>query len=422
MATFQYTAMDGSGKEQKGSIEADNQQDAAAKLKQKGLFATSISESKAASKDGKSKKKKSSGSKSSKKQIMLTTPVIKRKKLMNFTRQLATLLNAGQALVRALRTLERQARKDAATKMIVGELADAVEGGSTFSEALSGHPKTFSKLYVSMVRAGEAAGQLEDTLNNLALFMEKAERVRGRIKSAMTYPIVVMSIALGITVLLMVFIVPRFSNIFDDMLSGEPLPALTNYVIAASEFMKNHFLIFIGIVVGLIVLLKISRKTKKGSLVFDFIGIKLPPINQLVVRSATARVCRTLGTLMDSGVSVLQALQIARDTSGNELIARSMQNVHDAVKEGENMSQPLQNAGVFPPIVISMVEVGEETGALPSMFTRIADVYDEEVDRAVDSLTSMMEPVMIVFLAAVVGTIVLAMFLPLVKLIQTLGG
>ncbi|MFW6414648.1 MAG: type II secretion system F family protein, partial [Verrucomicrobiota bacterium] len=267
MPTFQYIAMDGSGKEQKGRIDASSQQDAASKLKQQGLFATSITEAKSAKKTGGEKAKKNAPAKAKKKPMMLTTPVMKRKKLMNFTRQLATLLDAGQALVRALRTLEKQARKDVASQVIIGELADSVEGGTTFSEALNSHPKTFSKLYVSMVRAGEAAGQLDGTLDNLALFMEKAERVRGRVKSAMTYPVVVLVIALTITGFLMVFIVPKFEKIFADMLSGDPLPALTNFVISISVIMKDHSLVAIGVVVGFVVLLKLAKKTSKGAFV-----------------------------------------------------------------------------------------------------------------------------------------------------------
>lgn len=423
MPTFQYTAMDGKGNEQKGRIEAGNQQQAAAKLKQSGLFATNLIQSRGegAGAGGK-KQSQTKARKSSKKgALMLTKPVIKRKKLATFTRQLATLLDAGQALVRALRTLERQAHRDPAVGNVIKDLADAVEGGGTFSEALTGHPKTFSKLYVSMVRAGEAAGQLEGTLNNLALFMEKAERIRGRVKSALAYPITVLVVAIIITTFLMVYIVPKFRDIFNEMLEGEPLPALTNFVIGISEFLVNHYLVAIALVFGLIIGIVLLKRTKSGAYATDLILIKMPPFNALVVRATTARVCRTLGTLMDSGVSVLQALQIARETAGNAVISNVMQEVHDAVKEGEGMSRPLQSAGVFPPIVISMVEVGEETGALPSMLNRISDVYEEEVDRAVEALTAMLEPLTIVLLAVVVGAIVIAMFLPLVKLIEKLG-
>ncbi|MFO7820505.1 MAG: type II secretion system F family protein, partial [Lentisphaeria bacterium] len=241
MPTFQYTAMDGKGQEQKGRIDAGDQQQAASKLKQMGLFATNIMEARgggAAKKGGKGKAK--SGGRSAKKgSMMLTKPVIKRKKLVTFTRQLATLLEAGQALVRALRTLERQAHKDPAVAHVIKNLADAVEGGGTFSEALAGHPKSFSKLYVNMVRAGEAAGQLDGTLDNLAVFLEKADRVRGRVKSALAYPIVIMVIAGVITIFLMTYIIPKFQEIFNKMLEGEPLPPVTEWVIGVSNLLKN---------------------------------------------------------------------------------------------------------------------------------------------------------------------------------------
>ncbi len=422
MPIYQYTAMDGQGKEQKGRIDAGSEQEAASKLKQMGLFATSISQGRARTGKGPQKASGPARKRKSGAGMILGTPVIKKKKLMTFTRQMATLLDAGQALVRALRTLERQSKRDIGAAYVIKDLADSVEGGSTFSEALTSHPKTFSKLYVSMVRAGEAAGKLEMTLENLATFMEKAARIGGKIKSAMAYPAVVLFVALSITIFLMIFLVPKFAVIFDDMLPDDPLPGLTILVVNISFFIKNHFMIAFGMVVCLVVLFKVAKKTKQGAYIFDWLTFKVPPISQLVVRSSVARVCRTLGTLMDSGVSVLQALQIARETSGNEVVSRAMQDVHDAVKEGEGMSKPLDNTNVFPPIVVSMVEVGEETGALPNMLTRIADVYEEEVDRAVEALTSMLEPAMIVLLAGIVGTIVIAMFLPLIKLIEKLGG
>ncbi|MDT8390783.1 MAG: type II secretion system F family protein [Lentisphaeria bacterium] len=417
MPTFQYTAMDGAGKEKRGKIEAANEQDAGAKLKHQGLFITNISSAKASGKRGPANKAKG-GKKGG--AIVLGTPVIKKKKLTTFTRQMATLLDAGQALVRALRTLERQAGKDVAVARVLGDIADSVEGGTTFSEALAAHPKTFSKLYVSMVRAGEAAGQLEGTLQNLAMFMEKAERIAGKIKSAMAYPAVVLTVALGITTFLLIFLVPKFAQIFDDMLPGEELPGLTQFVVSTSKILKEQFILVALSLVGLVLLFHFAKKTKQGGYFIDAVFFKTPPFASLVVRSSVARVSRTLGTLMDSGVSVLQALQIAAETSGNEVIARAIRSVHDSVKEGEGMSKPMAGTGVFPPICVSMVEVGEETGALPSMLTRIADVYEDEVDRAVEALTSMIEPIMIVFLAVIVGTIVIAMFLPMISLIENL--
>ncbi len=416
-ARFVYTAMDSRGKEQRGKIDADNDQDATAKLKQMGLFPTSVMEMKGAT--AKSAAKKRSGLSLS---LSLGAPVIKRKQLTTVTRQMATLLDAGLPLVRALRTLERQAKKDPILRKVMGDIANAVEGGSTFSEALAAHPKSFNKLYVNMVRAGEASGSLEAVLNRLSEFMEKSQKIAGRVKSAMVYPTIVLVVAMSITTGLMIFIVPKFSKIFEEMLPGEKLPLLTQIVIGISNFLQKQILMTLGILAGLIIAFKFLKKTRGGSYFLDLVAIKMPPFNQLAIRASVARFCRTLGTLMQAGVAVLQALQIVKDTAGNELVARAVQTVHDAVKEGEGMSRPMDAAGVFPGMVVSMVEVGEETGALPEMLNRIADVYEEEVDRAVDALTSLIEPFMIVFLAVVVGGIVIALFMPLIKLIDKMGG
>ncbi|MEI8080124.1 MAG: type II secretion system F family protein [bacterium] len=348
---------------------------------------------------------------------------VKKKTLTTMTRQLATLIAAGLPLVRALRTLERQAKDDPNLRRVMGELAASVEGGSTFTEAVAAHPKTFDKLYVSMVRAGEASGSLEAVLTRLSEFMEKAQRIAGKVKSAMIYPVVVLAVAMIITAGLMIFIVPKFEKIFKDMLGpSAQLPALTRFVMAISMFMQNHFLITIILVVGFFIGINLFRKTKVGVRVFDILAIKMPPFNQLVVRSTVARFCRTLGTLMQSGVAVLQALQIVKDTAGNEVVSEAVQKVHDSVKEGETMSKPLGECGVFPGMMVSMVEVGEETGALPEMLGRVADIYEEEVDRAVEGMTSLIEPVMIVFLAVIIGGIVIALFLPMIEIIKQIGG
>ncbi|MFA4945198.1 MAG: type II secretion system F family protein [Lentisphaeria bacterium] len=418
---FVYTAMDGQGKEQRGRLEADSEQEASARLKQMGLFPTSVTEIKggrpAARPTG---TRISTGRKAA--SFSFGTPVLKRKQLTTITRQLATLLDAGLPLVRALRTLERQAKREPPVRQIMGDLANSVEGGSTFTEALMGHPKSFNKLFVNMVRAGEASGSLEGVLNRLAEFMEKAQRVAGKVKSAMVYPTVVLTIALLITGGLMYFIVPKFKDIFAEMLPGEPLPGLTLMVIAISNFIKEQFLLFAGIVAVLVIIIKLLLKTKVGGYYFDLMALKMPPFNQLVVRSSVARFCRTQGTLMQSGVPVLQALQIVKDTVGNELVSRAVQTVHDSVKEGETISKPMDASGVFPGMVVSMVEVGEETGQLPEMLNRVASIYEEEVDRAVEALTSLIEPFMIIFLAVVVGGIVIALFLPLIKIMEQIGG
>ncbi|MBN2451454.1 MAG: type II secretion system F family protein [Lentisphaeria bacterium] len=422
MARFQYVAVDSGGKEHKGSIDAENQQEAGSKLKQMGLFPTSILAPRGPSGARGGKGGGRPGSAGSGLGAGLAAPKIRRKDLTTMTRQLATLLDAGLPLVRALRTLERQAKGNPPLRKVLCDLADMVEGGSTFSEALASHPKSFNRLYVNMVRAGEASGAMETVLNRLAEFMEKAARVAGKVKSAMVYPALVLTVAGLITAGLMVFIVPKFAKMFDEMLPGEPLPALTQMVIMTSTFMKDHVIVMaIGIFV-IVVVFRLLKMTKPGTFLWDLFMLKTPPLSALVVRSSAARFCRTLGTLMSSGVAVLQALQIVRDTSGNEIVARAIQSVHDAVKEGEGMTRPLDKSNVFPGMVVSMIEVGEETGALPEMLNRVADVYEEEVDRAVEALTSMLEPIMICVLAVIVGGIVIALFLPLIKLIDKLGG
>ena len=415
MAKFQYVAMDTGGKEKKGIIEAETEQDAVNALKQQQLFPTSIIAAKTTN-PGQTAAKGGKG-------MGFGMPKIPRKDLTTMTRQLATLLEAGLPLVRAMRTLQRQARGNSPQLFkVLGDLADQVEGGATFSEALANHPKSFNKLYVSMVRAGEASGAMEVVLVRLSEFMEKAARIEGKVKSAMVYPISVLCIAGGITAGLMIFIVPKFQKMFEEMLPGESMPALTEFVMKTSEFMaKKAHIAAIGLV-AFIICFKLALKTKVGATLFDMACLKLPPFNTLIIRNVSARFCRTLGTLMASGVAVLQALQIVKDTSGNEIVAKAIQDVHDAVKEGEGMTKPLEKSGVFPLMLCSMVEVGEETGALPDMLNRVAGVYEEEVDRAVEGLTSLIEPLMICFLAVIVGGIVIALFAPLVKMIDKLGG
>jgi type IV pilus assembly protein PilC len=420
MARFQYTAVDGNGKERKGVIEAADDKEATNLLKQQGLFPTGVVEA------GGAKKKGGAGQASGAKGgagFRFGAPKVGSKDLCTTTRQLATLLEAGLPLVRALRTLQRQAKgQKPALFAVMGHLADAVEGGATFSEALATNPRTFNRLYVSMVRAGEASGAMEIVLVRLAEFMEKAQRIAGKVKSALVYPISVLVIALAITAGLMIFVIPKFAKMFEEMLPGETLPGITLFVIGASNALKDNAIGFaIGVFVGIFIF-KLILKTKPGAYAFDYFAMKAPPFNTLVIKNSSARFCRTLGTLMGSGVAVLQALQIVKDTSGNELVARAIQDVHDAVKEGEGMTQPLEKSKVFPLMLCSMVEVGEETGALPDMLNRVAGVYEEEVDRAVEGMTSLIEPIMICFLAVIVGGIVIALFAPMVKMIDKLGG
>lgn len=414
MAKFQYTAYDADGKQRKGIIEADDEQAATIQLKNQALSLTSLTTI------GGGQKSKGAGAGAG---SLFGMPKVPKKQLCTATRQLATLLEAGLPLVRALRTLQRQARgTQPAVFKVMGSLADSVEGGSTFSEALAVHPKTFDKLYVSMIRAGEASGAMEVVLNRLAEFMEKAQRIAGKVKSAMVYPIAVLTMAMAITAGLMIFIIPKFASMFDEMLPGESLPGITTFVINASNTLKDHFMTVFLCIAGGIIVLKLIVKTKYGAYGWDLFCIKIPAISSLVIKNICARFARTLGTLMGSGVAVLSALMIVRDTAGNEIFAQAIDTVHDAVKEGEGMTKPLEKSGVFPLMLCSMIEVGEETGALPDMLNRVASVYEEEVDRAVEGLTSLIEPLMIMFLAVIIGTIVIALFAPLVKMIDKLGG
>jgi type IV pilus assembly protein PilC len=298
-----------------------------------------------------------------------------------------------------------------------------VQTGSTFSETLSQYPKIFNKLYINMVKAGELGGVLEIVLNRLAEYQEKAQKLKNKIVAAMVYPIIVMFIAVAIMVFLMLVIVPRFEKIFEDMLGDKnKLPELTKLVIGFSRWMGDNFLYLVAGVVVTVVGWRLYAATAGGRRAIDKLKLKLPLFGDVQKKTAISRFSRTLGTLVTSGVPILQALNITRETAGNTVVSDAITKVHDAVKEGESMVAPLESSNVFPPMVISMVDVGEETGQLPEMLLKIADVYEDEVDNAVSALTSMLEPLMIVMLALVVGVIVMALFLPLIEVIKGLSG
>jgi type IV pilus assembly protein PilC len=421
MPRYSYVALDARGQESAGVIEAASQNEAVGQLRQAGYFPKTIAEE---GKGGKAPKaaKAPAAAKAPSKGGGISIPFLERqtikgKTLMIFTRQLATLIDAGLPLLRGLTVLSKQ-EPDPVLRKVTINLAEAVQGGGTFSESLAGHPKIFNKLYVNMVKAGELGGVLELVLLRLAEFQEKAQKIKNKVVSAMFYPIIVLVIAIAIMAFLLVFIVPKFEAIFADMLGGKPLPALTQFVIGASNFVKDNVLLIIaGLFVMAIAYVMLS-KTPKGSAMLDSIKLKAPLFGDLTRKSSISRFTRTLGTLVTSGVPILQALNITRETAGNAVIANAISKVHDSVKEGESIVQPLEASGVFPPMVISMIDVGEETGQLPEMLLKIAEVYDDEVDNAVTGLTSLLEPIMIVFLAVVVGTIVIALFLPLISIIS----
>ena len=436
MATFQYIAKDAAGNETRGQVEAGDRNSAIAAVRAQGLFPTALGEVKSApaapAPAGKAKAKKAaapakkSGALNKDIKIDIKLPSwmrgkVNTKVLTQFTRQLATLVNAGLPLMRGIEVLKRQ-MKDPQMVEALGGIADNIASGGTFSEALTQYPKIFDKLYVNMVKAGEAGGVLEVVLGRLAEFAEKSEKIKNKVKGAMLYPIVVLFAAVGITGFLLVAVIPKFKQVFNDMLGGAALPPITEAVMQASEFVQHNGLLIVSIVAALVVIKKIIGHTEAGAYFFDVCSLKAPVTGTLVQRTAVSRVTRTLGTLLSSGVPILQSLVIVRDTTGNRVVSKALQEVHDAVKEGEGMTQPLSQCPVFPPMVVSMVEVGEETGALADMLTRIANTYDDEVDNAVAGMTAAIEPALIIVLAVVVGTIVIAMFLPMIKIISSVSG
>jgi len=427
MPTFSYTAIEAAtGRERKGTLESGNPEQATADLKSRGLAPMSLVV--AVRLSGKDPRKETRAGipaapmapdfRRTKRSLTIGR-VVSRKALTLFTRQLATLVKAGMPLVRSLEVLARQ-EKNRTFRSVLSELAGTIRSGGNFSDGLLHHPKVFDRLYVNMVKAGEAGGVLDTVLERLARFMEKAERIKAKVKSAMTYPIIVVLLAAGIVSALMVFVVPKFEQIFSGLLKGQPLPALTRFVLGVSYFIKHNILASLGLIIVAFVVFSVFRKTSRGTRALDWLTITLPVFGDLFLKASIARFTRTFGTLLASGVPILQALIITRDTSGNSGVSDAINVVHDRVKEGANVAGPLESTGIFPGMVTSMIEVGEETGALPEMLSRIADTYDEEVDNAVASLTSLIEPLMIVFLALMVGTIVIALFLPIVSIIQHL--
>lgn len=416
MANFKYTAIDSNGKQKTGTVEAASQDEANAKLSASGLMPTKVA---VAGGGGASPKKKKGPEKDKKKKGFAFGKVIKQDELATFTRQLATLLQAGLPLLRALEVMIRQ-EKNLRFRAVLEQIADQVKSGNSFSDGLSQHPKIFDRLYVNMIRAGEAGGVLDTVLSRLAGFMEKALKTKKKVKSAMVYPIVVVGVAVAIVALLMTVVVPKFQTIFDDMLEGAALPTPTQIVINVSNFMQQNILLTLGIIVLGFFAFKFFLRTAFGAKIFNWCSINLPKVGDLVRKVNIARITRTFGTLLSSGVPILQSITITKDITGNVFYEKALTRVHDCVRDGEPLAAPMEREPVFPNMVTSMVDVGEETGELAEMLNRIADNYDEDVDNAVAGITSIIEPVMIVFLAVVVGFIVIALFLPIVEIIKQL--
>jgi type IV pilus assembly protein PilC len=412
MPKFSYTAVDARGKQANGFVEANDQSDAITQIRQLGFYPQRLDEAKeeesTVGPDNKPVAKKKGGAK------------VKSKILTIFTRQLATLIEAGLPLMRSLNTLAKQERNPVMRNTMV-QLATAVESGGTFSEALAQHPRIFDKLYVNMVKAGELGGVLEIVLNRLAEFQEKSQKIKGKVIAAMVYPIVVLVIAAAILSFLLVFIVPKFQQIFQDALPGKPLPGVTLFVIWCSHTLVSQWYFVVGGILAVVFGYKALASVPAGVLFLDRVALRIPVFGDLSSKTAISRFARTLGTLISSGVPILQALNITRDTAGNVVVANAINKIHDSVKEGESVVGPMESSNIFPPMVTSMVQVGEETGQLPDMLVKVADVYEAEVDNVVTGLTSILEPIMIVMLAVIVGTIVIALFMPMIGLITGMG-
>ncbi len=427
MATFAYEAMNASGKPQKGVVEASNPDEAAARIKAQGFFPTDIREQKvkksavAGEVTTKAKKKRGTAG--------FSVGKVGLKTLTLFTRQLSTLQDAGLPLLRSLQILESQ-QKPGKMKGILQDVCDEVEGGASLSEAMSKHPRAFNRLFCKMIAAGEIGGVLDVILQRLAEFMEKAQRLRRRIRGALVYPIAVIIVAMAILTFIMLVIIPSFEAIFMDF--GVKLPWLTVQLINTSRWMAGTLpgqpipgaLIVVPAPIVAWILWTLIRKTGPGRATTDRLLLITPLFGKIARKATIAKFTRTLGTLISAGVPILEAILITRDTSGNYVFERALNRVHDSIREGESFATPLRESKTCDLIVVNMIDVGEETGELDAMLMKIADNYDEEVDVAVAALVSIFQPLMVVFIGIIVGTIVVAMFLPLVAMIESLqkGG
>ncbi len=415
MPVYQYEAMDNSsGSEIKDSIEAESEAEAQQLIRDKGFFVTNINE------QAKKKKKKDASKKPGvkKKKKALSIGGVKSKDLCTFTRQLSTLQDAGLPILRSLKILEGQSKPGPLKNALDGTIED-IESGSTMSEAMAKQPKAFDELYVNMVRAGEASGALELILQRLADFKERSQSLKKKVQGAMIYPCAVVTVAVGIVGFIMYWIIPKFKAIFEGF--GTELPQITILLIATSDMVVNYFYLGPAIPIVIWLFLKIVKKNKTGEYIVDYCALRIPLLGNILSKSTTARIMRTLGTLISSGVPILEALTIARDTAGNAVFKRAFDNIYAAIREGESIAQPLKEARIVDDLVVNMVDVGEETGALDVMMYKVADMYDEEVNVLVDGLVKLIEPMLVVVLGLVVGFIVIALFMPLIKLLNDLS-
>lgn len=412
MPIFQYEAMDNTGAEVKNQVEAATAEEAQTKIRQMGYFVTKLAEK------GKGKKKRPGAKKGGKKKKSFSIGGVSSKKLCIFTRQLSTLQDAGLPVLRSLQILEGQ-MKPGPLKNTLGDVIEGIESGLAMSEAFAKHPKVFDKLYVNMVKAGEAGGALEVILQRLADFKEKAQSLKRKVTGAMVYPVVVILVASAILFFILYWIVPKFKKIFADF--GVELPGMTIFLVESSTFVVDYFWVLPLVPFAFWLIVKLIGKFKRGRYALDWIKLRIPVFGNIMEKVIVARTMRTLGTLVASGVPILESLIICRDTSSNAVFERAYQKVYDSIREGESIAAPLRETRVVSDMVINMIDVGEETGDLDTMLYKVADNYDEEVDVLVEGMVSLMEPLMIVFLGLIIGFIVIALFLPLIKLLNELG-
>ncbi len=418
MSIFQYSAVNNKGQTVKDRIEASGTDDAIAKIRSLGRFPTNVKEIHLRQKAGETPTETTPPVKK-RREISISIGGVKSKELTTFTRQLSTLQDAGLPIVRGLKILASQMKKGLLKKTTLKVIED-VEGGNTLSGALAKHPRVFDKLYVNIVKAGEIGGALDIILQRLADFREKTERLVRKIISAMIYPTVVTVVAISILIGLMIFIIPNFAKIFEEL--NLELPTPTRMLITFSTILKTQWMFIPAVPFGAFILYKILGKIKKTRLIIDKTKFKLPIFGAIINKSTVSRFSRTLATLISSGVPILDALTNVKDATGNAAMGQAIQNIHDSIRGGESITKPLRASKICDEMVVNMVEVGEETGELDKMLTKVADNYDDEVDRAVEAMVSLIEPIMIVFLGGSVGFIVIAMFVPLIKLMQGIGG
>jgi len=416
MPKFAYKAMNSAGQAVKGEIDANNSEDAIARIRQKGEFPTEVKE-----KAGRRAPRGAPGAQGPAQRRVRSVGRVSTKLLVQFTRQLSTLIDAGLPVLRALRILEEQ-QKPGPTRMAIRMVADDVEEGTPLSEAMSRHPKAFNKLYVNMVRAGELGGVLDVVLRRLAEFLERMQSLRRKVIGAMIYPAAVVVFATAIVMGLMAFVIPKFEEIFADM--GDELPGITKILMGVSHWIQAEFgwLVILCIPVAIFLLLKLLRMSDSGRYFADSAKLNMPVLGKIISKTSVARFSRTLGTLLNAGVPILEALNITRETSGNEVFARALVGVRDGIREGESFAEPLRQAKIVEPMVVNMIDVGEETGALDEMLEKVAETYDEEVEVMISGMVSLLEPVMVITLGLIVGFIVVALFMPMVTMLQSMSG